>query len=124
MVVLLRVFSFHQHDFSHEDNDSHDPAHDHHEHGHVSVNPMSWVGITMGLGLHTMTEGVTLGTSIRAGESDGAIGLSLSVFLAIVLHKPLDGLSIISTMRAAGFGQYQRVLANILFSLSARRRRC
>lgn len=121
MVVLLRVFSFHQHDFSHEDNGSHDHAHDHthgrHEHGHISVHPMSWVGITMGLGLHTLTEGVTLGTSIRAGASNGAIGLSLSVFLAIVLHKPLDAISIIGTMRAAGFGEHRRVLANVLFSL-------
>ena len=121
MVVLLRVFSFHQHDFSHDDHGSHDHAHDHshdhHEYGHISLHPMSWVGITMGLGLHTMTEGVTLGTSIRAGESDGAIGLSLSVFLAVVLHKPLDALSIIGTMRAAGFGKYRRVLANVLFSL-------
>ena len=121
MVVLLRVFSFHQHDFSHDDHGSHDHghdhSHDHHEHGHISLHPMSWVGITMGLGLHTMTEGVTLGTSIRAGESDGAIGLSLSVFLAVVLHKPLDALSIIGTMRAAGFGKYRRVLANVLFSL-------
>ena len=121
MVVLLRVFSFHQHDFSHEDHGSHehahDQTHDHHEHGHVLVHPMSWVGITMGLGLHTVTEGMTLGASIRAGASDGAIGLSLSVFLAIVLHKPLDGLSIIGTMRAAGFGKHLRVLANVLFSL-------
>lgn len=113
MVVLLRVFSFHQHDFSHEENGSHD----HQEHGHISVHPMSWVGITMGLGLHTLTEGVTLGTSIRAEASEGAIGLSLSVFLAIVLHKPLDALSITGTMRAAGFSQHRRVLANVLFSL-------
>ncbi|MYJ54583.1 MAG: hypothetical protein F4090_06750, partial [Nitrospira sp. SB0672_bin_25] len=117
MVVLLRVFSFHQHDFSHEENGSHDYTHEHHEHGHISVHPMSWVGITMGLGLHTLTEGVTLGTSIRAEASDGAIGLSLSVFLAIVLHKPLDALSITGTMRAAGFSQHRRVLANVLFSL-------
>ncbi len=121
MVVLLRVFSFHQHDFSHEDDDSHDHAHDHthdhHKHGHISVHPMSWVGITLGLGLHTVTEGVTLGTSIRAGASDGAMGLSLGVFLAIVLHKPLDALSITGTMRAAGFSQHRRVLANVLFSL-------
>ncbi|MDE0145166.1 MAG: ZIP family metal transporter [Nitrospira sp.] len=117
MVVLLRVFSFHQHDFSHEDHGSHEHAHDHQEHGYISVHPMSWVGITMGLGLHTLTEGVTLGTSIRAGVSDNAIGLSLSVFLAIVLHKPLDALSIIGTMRAAGFGTHLRVLANVLFSL-------
>ena len=78
---------------------------------------MSWVGITMGLGLHTLTEGVTLGTSIRAGASDGTIGLSLSVFLAIVLHKPLDALSITGTMRAAGFSEHRRVMANVLFSL-------
>ena len=117
MVVLLRVFSFHQHDFSHEAHDTHGHSHDHHDHGHVSVHPMSWVGITIGLGLHPLTEGVTLGTSIRAGASDGVLGLSLSVFLAIVLHKPLDGLSIIGTMRAAGFGKRQQILANVLFSL-------
>ena len=120
MVVLLRVFSFHQHDFSHEDgahDHGHAHSHDHQEHVHISVHPMSWVGITMGLGLHTLTEGVTLGTSIRAGASDGALGLSLSVFLAIVLHKPLDALSIIGTMRAAGFSEHRRLLANVLFSL-------
>lgn len=118
MVVLLRAFSFHQHDFSHEDDDTHDHplAHDHHLQGHVEVHPMSWVGITLGLGLHTVTEGVTLGTSIRAG-AEGAMGLSLGVFLAIVLHKPLDALSITGTMRAAGFSENRRVLANVLFSL-------
>lgn len=116
MVVLLRVFSFHQHDFSYEDDGSHDHAGDH-TRNPISVHPISWAGIALGLGLHTLTEGVTLGTSIRAGESDGAIGLSLSVFLAIVLHKPLDALSIIGTMRAAGFGKHRRVLANVLFSL-------
>ncbi len=117
MVILLRVFSFHQHDFSHENHGLHDHTHDHQEPGYISVHPMSWVGITMGLGLHTLTEGVTLGTSMRAGVSDNAIGLSLSVFLAIVLHKPLDALSIIGTMRAAGFSQRRRVLTNVLFSL-------
>ena len=121
MVVLLRVFSFHQHEFSHEEDGNQDQSHgqtrDHHDHGNVSVHPMSWVGITLGLGLHTVTEGVTLGTSMRAGAADGAMGLSLSVFLAIVLHKPLDGLSIIGTMRAAGFRPNLRLLANGLFSL-------
>ncbi len=111
MVVLLRVFSFHQHDFSQTDDG-------HHEAGHPAVHPISWAGIALGMGLHTMTEGVTLGTSVRAGASDGTIGaLSLSVFMAIVLHKPLDGLSIIGTMRVAGFGEQQRVLSNVMFSL-------
>ena len=111
MVVLLRVFSFHQHDFSHVD----DGTHDHDAHGYVAVNPMSWAGLTMGLGLHTVTEGVTLGTSIRAEA--GVTGLSLGVFLAIVLHKPLDALSITGTMRAAGLSGHRRVMVNVLFSL-------
>ena len=114
MVVLLRVFSFHQHDFSHEDDETHD---DHHQ-GNAMVHPMSWGGIALGLGLHTVTEGLTLGTSVRAGASDGTIGaLSLSVFLAILFHKPLDALSIIGTMRAAGFSERLRLLSNIVFSL-------
>lgn len=119
MVVLLRAFSFHQHDFSHEDNGTHDQpvARDQQLPVHVEVHPMSWIGITLGLGLHTVTEGVTLGTSLRAGASNGAMGLSLGVFLAIVLHKPLDALSITGTMRAAGFSQRRRVWANVLFSL-------
>ena len=79
---------------------------------------MSWVGIALGLGLHTLTDGVALGTSIRASGSNSKIGvLGFSVFLAIVLHKPLDALSITGTMRAAGFGEHRRVLANVLFSL-------
>lgn len=121
MVVLLRVFSFHQHEFDHEEDGAHDHTHghthEHHEPVHVEVHPMSWVGITVGLGLHTMTEGVTLGTSVRADASDGVIGLSLTVFLAIVLHKPLDALSITGTMRAANFSKHLRLLANVLFSL-------
>ena len=111
MVVLLRVFSFHQHDFSQADDDHHQP-------GATEVHPISWAGIALGIGLHTATEGMTLGTSVRAGASDGTIGaLSLSVFLAIVLHKPLDGLSIIGTMRVAGFDERQRILSNVMFSL-------
>ena len=121
MVVLLRVFSFHQHEFSHEEDGRHDHghghAHEHQERGNVSMHPMSWVGITLGLGLHTVAEGVALGTSIRAGASDGALGLSLSVFLAIVLHKPLDSISVIGAMRAAGFGARLLVVANVLFSM-------
>ncbi len=119
MVVLLRVSSFHQHDFSDEKNGMQDHPHTHDEHdpGHAAVHPMSWIGITLGLGLHSAMDGVALGTSIRAGASDGRMGLSLGVFLAIVLHKPLDALSITGTMRSTGFEGRWQVPANVLFSL-------
>ncbi len=118
MVVLLRVFSFHQHDFSDAEDDVFGLTHEHQPHADAVMHPFSWAGIALGLGLHTATEGLTLGTSIRAEAPDGTIGaLGLSVFLAIVLHKPLDSLSILGTMRVAGFGEHQRILSNVLFSL-------
>ncbi len=118
MVVLLRVFSFHQHDFSEAEDDVFGLTHEHQPHTNTVMHPVSFAGIALGLGLHTVTEGLTLGTSIRAGAPDGTIGaLGLSVFLAIVLHKPLDALSILGTMRVAGFSKDRRILANVLFSL-------
>ena len=110
MVLLLRIFHFHQHDFSDEVGDF---LHEH-------TSPESRViGIALGLGLHTVTEGIALGTSIRVGElHEGEAGLAgLGVFLAILFHKPLDAFSIIGLLQAAGHSLRVRVAANIGFAL-------
>ena len=110
MVLLLRIFHFHQHDFSDEIGDF---LHEH-------TSPESRViGIALGLGLHTVTEGIALGTSIRVGElHEGEAGLAgLGVFLAILFHKPLDAFSIIGLLQAAGHSLRVRVAANIGFAL-------
>lgn len=114
MVLLLRIFHFHQHDFSDEAGDFL------HEHAHKHTSPESrLLGIALGLGLHTVTEGLALGTSIRVGElHDGEAGLAgLGVFLAILLHKPLDAFSIIGLLQAAGYSLRVRIAANIGFAL-------
>ncbi len=115
MVLLLRFFHFHQHDFSDTGATIH--AHDHH--GEDTAHPLSWFGIALGLGLHTLTEGVALGASIRAGlpQGDQAGLVGFGVFLAILTHKPLDALSVTGTMQAAGFSRRLRTLANIVFAL-------
>ena len=98
MVLLLRIFHFHQHDFSDEVGDFlHEHAHDH-AHG---SSESRLIGIGLGLGLHTVTEGIALGTSIRVGEIHGgeASLAGLGVFLAILLHKPLDAFSIIGLLQ-------------------------
>ena len=105
MVLLLRVFRFHQHDFS---GDAHE---------HAGANPISWAGIAIGLGLHSTIEGVALATSVQAEPELGATGLAASgVFLAILLHKPLDALSITGAMQAARLGRRARVIANTCFA--------
>ena len=106
MVLLLRVFSFHQHDFSEG----------HHDAGSSSL---SWLGIALGLGLHSLIEGLALGASVHAARTHGVEAglLGGGVFLAIFLHKPLDALSITGTMQAAQVSRRSRRSANLCFAL-------
>ena len=118
IIVLLRIFRFHQHDFSHEAMEMHD--HDHqHGHAEAKLSPRSVYGVAMGLGLHTVTEGIALGASVRTGLlHDGeALLAGLGVFIAIMLHKPLDAYSIIGLMRVSGYGNRACTLTNVGFAL-------
>ena len=117
MIFLLRVFQFHQHDFSAEASDYHGHGHD--EGDGDSVMPRRrLIGIGFGLGVHTVTEGVALGTSVRLGATAGGEAVAgLGVFLAILVHKPLDAFSIIGMMKSAGYGPRALASANTGFAL-------
>ncbi len=134
MLLLLRIFHFHQHDFSHEEDHLHEPqpAHEHaHDHGHDHdhdhhhdqgrarpVSSMSWVGIALGLGVHTLIDGIALGAAMQGEIADGASGLvGVGVFLAIFLHKPLDAMSITTVMAAGGWSRSARAINNVVFAL-------
>ena len=124
IIVLLRIFRFHQHDFSHEamameDHHDHRDPHGHEHHGSTGINPRGVLGVATGLGLHTITEGIALGASVRVGlMHDGeAILAGLGVFLAIMMHKPLDAYSIIGLMRVSGYGRRACTLTNVGFAL-------
>lgn len=114
MLLLLRLFHFHQHDFSDGNHE-----HLHHEHEEPGAHPLSWVGIALGLGLHTLIDGVALGASVSGGIEHGSPAFSwvgLGVFLAILLHKPLDALSITSMMQAGGWSSRAMGVANLAFA--------
>lgn len=126
MLLLLRVFHFHQHDFSHEQREQHNHNHNHnhsHDHAHGSsavpaspVHGLSWMGLALGLGVHTLIDGVALGAIMHAGNhTSGLIGVG--VFLAILLHKPLDAMSIVTVMQAGGWSRGARATTNLVFAL-------
>jgi len=130
MFLLLRMFHFHQHDFSHEEEDHHEShleqqlghrAEHHHGHSHApasSVHNLSWVGIALGLAVHTLIDGVALGAIMQGEVADGATGLlGVGVFLAILLHKPLDAMSITTVMEAGGWSRSARATTNVIFAL-------
>ena len=165
MLLLLRSFRFHQHDFSTEAHARHGDHPDvRSDSDSAAPHALSWLGIALGLGLHTLLDGVALGASIASGflHSDaaagaaaavagdavnsatasaavvdgataaansavnggadsamhGAAGLAgLGVFLAILLHKPLDALSITSLMKSGGWSARWRMAVNAGFAL-------
>ncbi len=125
MFFLLRIFHFHHHDpeqlpagdiCDHED---HQHDHDHHHHADSLAKDMSWMGVFVGLSLHTLIDGFALGASIQADSLHGSTSFFLGVgtFAAILLHKPLDALSITSLMRASNWSGKSQILVNGAFAL-------
>jgi zinc and cadmium transporter len=136
MFLLLRVFQFHHHGpteihcrHEHADGEhahapvsghGHDRAHSH-DHGMVPAEGgrnLSWVGVFLGMSLHTLIDGLALGASVEADALHGATGLlGVGTFMAVALHKPLDSVSITSVMAASGWSPASRTLVNLGFSL-------
>lgn len=118
MFFMIRMFHFHNHDATDADHDC-----DHHEHEHeIKRASVSWIGLAIGFAIHTVIDGIALGAAVSAGMGTGAsesanVLAGLGVFLAILLHKPLDALTITSLMAVRDWPKKKRASVNILFSL-------
>lgn len=126
MFFLIRMFHFHHHDSVEATEEPHHHDHDcGHDHDHdagqapAKQHRLSWIGVALGLGVHTLIDGVALGASVQADAIDqtGWAFLGGGTFLAILLHKPLDAMSITSLMTAGGWSPLSRHLVNAAFSL-------
>ena len=119
MLLLLRLFHVHQHDIAVDGEDCSDANPRNHAHAHDNVHPprdVGWVGLFLGLSIHSVLDGVALGAILRVEV--GTLFLpGLGVFIAILLHKPLDALSIETMMRLDGWNEKHRGIANTLFAL-------
>ncbi|MBC8201154.1 MAG: ZIP family metal transporter [Planctomycetes bacterium] len=102
--LLERFMPSHCHEIT-EGNQSHTCGHEH---------TLNWVGTYGGLTLHSVLAGVALAAAWSAGGVEIAIG----VFIAIVLHKPFDGLTLIAMMRVSNVSKTKTHIFNVLFSLS------
>lgn len=98
----------------HADGRSHKPPTVH----SIATTQLPVAGMFIGMGLHTLIDGVALAASVAAATRHGETGLvGLGTFLAVLLHKPLDALSITSMM---SFGKWPRpwiMAVNIAFAL-------
>ncbi len=127
MFLLLRVFHFHQHDISDDSVASeHAQGHAHcHDHDHPAEDKpavksrFAWVGIAFGLGLHSIMDGVAVTVSTLRPPVEGQqVSIwGLATFLAVLLHKPLDAISITSVMSASGWKPSTCTAVNFSFAL-------
>lgn len=92
-----------------------------HSHAHSHAEPMSharWLGVAVGLSLHTLIDGIALAAGVEhdAKQEVGWPLYGLGVFLAILLHKPLDAMSISSMMQMQGIRPIWRQVVNAGFA--------
>ena len=121
MFLLERFFSFHTHeipgDVCADVHEADHTDHDHHAHQHEHPHrPLSWTGATVGLSIHSVVAGFALGSSVLA--EGGAKLPGIAVFLAIVLHKPLDSFTVLTLGHRAGFSTRAANLLNGAFALA------
>lgn len=111
----------HSHTHTHTERCS---GHGHHHagHGHHAADEQRgttrWMAVLVGLGLHTLMDGVALSSGVVAEAGHAGHGLlpGLGIFLAVLLHKPLDAVSITSLMHPVTTPG-RRMMVNIGFAL-------
>lgn len=117
MFFIERFFCYHHHEIPGEETDasSGEPshAHTHCDHSH----DITWSGATLGLTLHSVLAGVALAAGVAHGTHGGALA-GFGTFLVIVLHKPLDSMTIAMLMARGGWSPLWQHAVNGLFALA------
>ena len=128
--LLIRVFGSHSHESEvSECGDDADNSHSHapesshenrsHDHHSMSATRYHWLGLAFGLSLHTLLDGVALSAAVLGDTSHaaGTIFLGFAAFLGILLHKPLDSLSITALMATGGWSVSWQAVVNVVYSM-------
>lgn len=137
LFFLERFFAFHHHEAPANPADPCPPHRHEHLHGHRHsaglVDPaapgaagpgtkgtsLHWGAAAFGLGVHTLAGGVALASAVAAGASgDRVLGLAAwGVFIATLVHKPADALTIVSLMLREGVPRGLAHMVNLGFAL-------
>lgn len=112
LFFLERYFSFHQH----ESLDSHSNAECHENHSR-SRNDLHWGVAAIGLAVHTLIGGFALASAVAAGDASARAATSWGVFLATLVHKPADSLTIVGLMLRSHTSRRRALLVNFAYSL-------
>jgi len=81
---------------------------------------LHWGAAAFGLAIHSLAGGVALASAVAAASDSARLGAGAAgwgVFLATLVHKPADALTIVSLMLRAGVPRMTAHLVNLGFAL-------
>jgi len=113
MFFVERFVCFHHHEAPGDDAG-------HTGHGAVHGHELTWTGAAIGLTVHSLVSGTALAAAVLASDGAGTGAgrpVGLGVFLAIVLHKPFDSMTLGALMAVGRRSPAARHLVNGAFAL-------
>ncbi len=110
----------HDHDGDHHGRD--EPGDAHHQHPHNHPRPqgaLRWGPAAIGLAVHSLAGGIAMASAVTADfqVGRGLVGAGLGVFVATLVHKPADALTITALMLESGAGRRYAHAINLAFAL-------
>ena len=125
--LIIRLFNVHQHGDVDDTHTHHDHDCDHPDHVHVASDSPdtcivhqrrnSWISLFLGLGFHSVVDGIAIGAIFSVNEQTGSIWsfTLLAPLIAMILHRPFDSLSLFSVMKATGWSNRSIYITNIAY---------
>jgi zinc and cadmium transporter len=128
MFFLQRAFHYHQHGLP-NDAASGPTLGAGYGHNHAVVTApedltgatrnLSWAGVSLGLGFHSLLDGLALAAAVTAEFRSGVGLVGLGTALAVILHKPFDAMAVMTLMQSSGCSATLRRVMNITIALIA-----
>ena len=115
MFLLQRFLPFHHHDVP--EGNPLEPCGHPHSLAERSARSLSWMGLALGLSLHSIFDGLAMAAAVASGTHGHAGALGLGTALAVILHKPFGALAITTLMAASGMARSSRHVVNLAFAL-------
>lgn len=99
MFLLQRFLPFHHHDVP--EGSPVEPCGHLHSLAERSARSLSWMGVALGLSLHSIFDGVAMAAAVTAGHQAHDEALGLGTAMAVIFHKPFGALAITTLMVAS-----------------------
>ena len=114
MFFLQRFLPFHHHDVA--EGSPLEPCGHTHSLAERSAQSLSWVGVALGLSLHSVFDGLAMAAAVASDAHVRGGALGLGTALAVILHKPFGALAIVTLMAASGATRSLRKWINLAFA--------